>query len=390
MKKKTIFLTTFILVILLIPLGSASAEGLFDRIISAGETVYEDIVIFGGSLLIEEGATVDGDVSVFGGSASIKGEVEGDVVIFGGKTTLSGAVEGDLVVFGGSLYANTSADVDGDCILIGGAVSGDGESSISCTEVGEFPAFVFPAIADPPKPPVKPELPELPKIPESPKIPERSYQNGSQGRGFFGTISSAAGSSLVFGIIALVIGSIAPNHLGQVSNTLKRKPVTGGVVGFLTMIAVPSLGAILAVIAFVLSFVCIGLLGWPILLVMVIAFAVALLLGWVAVGTLVGRRLAVWLKLTNRSLPVTAALGTAILTLSAGLLSGLPFWLGGWFWSILAFCILCVGLGAVALTRFGTRPYPVWVSENGEKVDTVLETLPDEDGEDFPQKSPPE
>jgi hypothetical protein len=364
---------------MVIPLGVASAAPNFDRIVKDGETVHEDIVIVGGSLLIEEGATVVGDVTIFGGSAIINGDIEGDVVILGGNTTLSGTVDGDLVVFGGALHANTSAGVGRDCILIGGTLAGDGVGNISCTEVGDFPEIVIPAFVEPPEPP---------EAPRAPEIPQRSRGYSPQGRGFFGAISSAAGSSMFFGILALIIGYVAPNHLGQVSNTLKRKPVAGGVVGFLTIIAVPSLLVILAIILSILSLVCIGLLGWPFFLVLVIAFVVALLLGWVAAGNLLGQRLAVWLKLSNRSLPVTAALGTAILTLAAGLLSALPFWLGGWFWSILAFLILCTGLGAVALTRFGSRPYPIWAAGNGEKVDAVLETLPVEDDEDFPQKSP--
>ena len=379
MKKRTLFLTIFILLILVIPFGVASAAPNFDRIIEDGETVHEDIVIFGGSLLIQEGATVDGDVSVFGGSAIVNGDVEGDVVIFGGETTLAGAVDGDLVIFGGALHANTSADVDGDCILIGGSLAGDGASHISCTEVGEFPEIVIPAFVEPPEPPQEPRLPE---------IPTRSPRHEIQGRGFFGTISSVAGRSLLFGILAFLIGHFAPNNLGQVSNTLRRKPVAGGVVGFLTMIAVPSLFTILLIITAVLIFVCIGLLGIPILLVIAIAFAVALVLGWVAAGNLLGQRIASWLKLSNRSLPVTAALGTAILTLALGLLSTLPFWMGGWFWSILSFVFLCAGLGAVALTRFGSRPYPLWAADNGEKMDSVLETLPVEDDQDIPQKSP--
>ncbi len=379
MNKKTLLLSIIILLVLVIPLGVASAAPNFDRIIENGETEHEDVVIFGGSLLIEESATVDADVSVFGGTAIINGDVTGDVVIFGGETTLSGTVDGDLVIFGGVLHTNSSADVDGDCILIGGTVAGDGAGSISCTEVGNFSGIVLPSFVEPPEPPAPPRVPE---------IPQRSHDYAPQGRGFFGDISSAAGSSLLFGILALIVGFVSPNHLGQVSNTLRQKPVAGGVVGFLSMIAVPSLLVILAILLAILSFVCIGLLGWPFFIVFVIAFGVALLLGWVAAGNLLGQRLAVWLKLSNRSLPVTAALGTAILTLASSLLSTFPFWLGGWFWSILAFLILCAGLGAVALTRFGSRPYPRWAATNGEKVESVLETLPVEDDADFPQKPP--
>lgn len=376
MKQRIFILTLLLLVVLLIPLGVASAEPNFDRIIKDGETVHEDIVIFGGSLLIEEGATVDGDVSVFGGLANIEGNIDGDVVIFGGDTTLSGSVDGDLVIFGGALHLNSSADVANDCILIGGTLVGDGVAGNSCTAVGDIPGFVIPPFVDPPEPPAPPSVPE---------IPQRSPSYSPQGKSFYRTVSSAAGTSLLFGILALVIAYVAPNHLGQVNNTLRRKPVASGVVGFLTGIAVPSIGVILGIVSFVLTFVCIGLLGWPILFILIIGFVVALLLGWVAAGNLIGQKIAVWLKLSNRSLPVTAALGTVILTLAAEVLSSFPFLLGGWFWSILAFFTLCAGLGAVALTRFGSRPYPEWAAGNGEKIDAVLETLPVEDDADVGQ-----
>jgi hypothetical protein len=77
-------------------------------------------------------------------------------------------------------------------------------------------------------------------------------------------------------------------------------------------------------------------------------------MGWIAVGNVVGQRLADALSLKNRSLPITAALGTTVLTLVTSLLSALPFWLGGWVWAIAAFAIGCAGLGAVALTKFGS------------------------------------
>ena len=45
--------------------------------------------------------------------------------------------------------------------------------------------------------------------------------------------------------------------------------------------------------------------------------------------------------------------------------------------------ILFVGLGAVALTQFGTKPYPtaepdIVMPEDPDKVNIVLDTLPDD------------
>jgi hypothetical protein len=158
---------------------------------------------------------------------------------------------------------------------------------------------------------------------------------------------------------------------------ISERPVVSGTVGLLTAVAGPSLIALLVVISGILVFVCIGVVGFPIAFLLGVALGAACILGWISVGNLLGRRLADGLKLNNRNLTTTAALGTIVLTLVAGVMSQLSFWLGGWLWSAVALLLACVGLGAVALTKFGTRPYPPPVS--GEKVASVLETLPDEE-----------
>ncbi|MGD8805714.1 MAG: polymer-forming cytoskeletal protein, partial [Chloroflexota bacterium] len=172
------FAVVFILLVLLlaVPAGVTHAAPAFDQVIAAGETVNEDVAIWGGSLKVEEGGTVDGDVSVFGGTAILNGHVTGDVVVFGGTASMAGVVDGDLVLFGGTLSAASSADVDGDCVLIGGTFAGDGASNIHCDAVGEFPDFVKSLT-----PPRSPEAPRLPRL-----TGERSL---------FAIVSSAAGQS---------------------------------------------------------------------------------------------------------------------------------------------------------------------------------------------------
>lgn len=362
--KKVAVLFILLVMMLAVPVGVTHAAPAFDRVISSGETVHEDLAIWGGSLKVDEGGTVDGDVSVFGGTAILNGHVTGDVVVFGGTASVAGVVEGDLVLFGGTLTAGLSADVDGDCVLIGGTLAGDGASDLSCDAVGEFPDFM--------KSVTKPTMPEAPRAPQAPHV--------AGGRSFFSIVSSAAGQSLVFGILALVAAAVLPNHLNEVSRTLKNKPAASSAVGFLTLIAMVSAIVLLGIISAILILVCVGLLGIPIVIALAVGLGAALLLGWIAAGAWLGDRLAAWLKLHNRSLVVTTALGTAVLTLVAALLSAFPFQLGGWLWSLLAFLVACAGLGAVALTRFGTRSYPAGGAEPAsDKVAAMVEMLPDED-----------
>jgi hypothetical protein len=91
-----------------------------------------------------------------------------------------------------------------------------------------------------------------------------------------------------------------------------------------------------------------------------LALGAAGLLGWIAIGAQIGRRLLQALDATgDRVNPVapmwSAALGTLIITLiTVGLSTALCLSPLGW---LLMFVIGCFGLGAVVLTRFGTTPY---------------------------------
>jgi hypothetical protein len=193
-------------------------------------------------------------------------------------------------------------------------------------------------------------------------------------------VVEAVGSSLMVGLLALIVAALLPNQLNQVSDVIVRKPVASGTVGVLTAMAGPFAIALLAAVSGVLILLCgLGLLGFPVVFVLSIALAFGFLLGWIAVGTLFGQRMAEALKLSNRSLPFAAALGTGLLTLLTSLIGVLPF-LGELIGGLVVIVVGSAGLGAVALTKFGTRNYPLGLS-NEEKVAAVLETLPVEDAE---------
>lgn len=381
MKRVTIIFILIVMVLAAVPVGAAYADTLADRIIKEGDVVNEDVEVYGGNLIIEEGAVVNGDVVVFGGHAEVSGEIDGDVAIFGGTVDLNGVVDGELVIFGGSLNVSESAEVKGECALLGGSVSGEGQSITSCASFGEdFPFRATESMGIPPIP-FTPDGPEAPDVPEI--LPPNPTVRVSPVYQFFSTVGEITGRSLMLGLLALIVAALVPAQLNQVSDVLVRKPVASGTVGVLTAMAGPFAIALLAVISTFLIILCgLGLLGYPIILIVALAFGFGLLMGWIAVGTLLGKRLAEAMKLNNRSLPIIAALGTVVLTLLTSAMSELPFLLGGWLWSIAAVVIASAGLGAVALTKFGTRAYPVGPRTNGEKVSAVLETVHIEDAGD--------
>jgi hypothetical protein len=328
MNKKSLLFV--LLVLLLIPVTTAFA----DRVVRSDELVTEDIAI-GDDLIVREGAVVDANINVWGGDA-----------------TIAGHVTGNLFVFGGDVEIAESAIVDGECVSFGGTVVSN-NNAVTCSTFGNFDFKPDTAAA------------QIGSV-----LDFERFNPGNDGFSFFGTLGSALG----FGLIALVIASVAPRHLSRVEDAVSHRPVASGTVGFLTLIATIAVGVVLAIISAILIIVCIGLLGVPVVLAIFALLALGYVLGWVAIGTLLGELLAERLQLKKLSLPLTAALGTVTLSFALGLIESLP--LGGFGSSVASFVLGCVGLGAAALTKFGTRSYPRLLPTNPDKVQTAIDNMP--------------
>lgn len=387
--KRSVLISIILAALLIVALGPvAFAAPLFDTIIEANEVVNNDVVVFDGDLQIQSGAVVNGDVAVFNGDAFVDGQVNGS-----------------LTLFNGDLVAGADAYVTGECVLLNGQATGDGfrdRASGSCTaiqsleiaplaelapffrEFQNVPGLELPEIAPMPTMPAMPEMPAMPAHPEAPVLPsvpsargpEHTFRNAAAQ--FFGILAS----SLLFGFLGLLTAAIMPNQLRQIVTTARDKSMVSGMAGALTAVAVPSLIVLLIPVSIILTFVCIGLLGFPIMFLLGLALVVGLFLGWIAVGTWLGLRLFGRGKSGDRIVR-SAALGTALLTFIVEVLGWISFGVIG---GILTFVILSIGLGAVALTQFGMKPYPrrpqASTPTNGPdagKVENVLNTLPPEE-----------
>lgn len=333
----TRFVLTFLLLLGLLGLSVelALASPRFDRIIQADQTVEDNVTVVNDDLRVEKGAQINGSVTV----------IHGDV-------TLGGAVSRDLVVINGDVRFEAGGAVGGSCAVFGGsAISAPESDSTPCT--------------------VKQGVPGLGAL--APHWQGLGSQLTGRVTGFGHILAQfflALGSALVMGLLALFVSAIFPRQLRQVTYAIHAKPLAAGAVGFLTGLAVPSLITLIAVLSvpLVLLF-CVGLLGFPIVLALSAMFLGSLIMGWVAVGNLLGEWLADHLRLGGLTLPGTAALGTIIITLLVNLLPLLP--LGRSSATLAGFVILAVGLGAVTLTKFGMRPYPAYLVQPG-KVDNLL------------------
>jgi len=358
-------LIVVVILLLAVPASTVLAEPYFDTVVETGETINNDVIVFDGDLEVEESAVVNGDVVVFNGDAAI-----------------DGTVNGDLVIFNGDLDAGSQARIQGDCVLLNGDVDNQSPRNIRCTNIegAVLPGIVrgIPPVPAVPAVPDKPAVPDAPDAPDAPPVPAvRDTGRTSRVGNAFADFTRTLFSSLLLGGLAFVVAAAFPSNLQRVNWTMRKKPAASGAVGFLTALAVPIVMAILAVISAVLTIVCIGLLGFPIIMVIALALVAAVVMGWIGAGFWLGERLIVR---KGTSLPLQAALGTFILTFAVGLLGMLT---GGWLEGLLGIVITSVGLGAVALTQFGRKSYmgppeagPT--EEDSDKISVVLSTLPDD------------
>lgn len=101
-------------------------------VLAAPEAVEarESVIRFGGGVVIRADERVNGDVVAFGGSIEMLGEVRGDVVAVGGSVTVDGIVSGDVIAVGGSVALGPNAQVGGDLTVVGGSVSRDPQAVV--------------------------------------------------------------------------------------------------------------------------------------------------------------------------------------------------------------------------------------------------------------------
>jgi len=275
--------------------------------LKSGETLNEDLIVIGGSVSIEKDALVNGTVVLFGGSFTLDGDVMKDVVVMGGAVKLgAGAhIRGNLVAYGAPVNRDAGARVDGETI----------------------------------NNPTRPGTPDNPLTPMAPVVTTR-YENP------IWNAFVILGQSIVLALLAMLIAMFLPVQLRRVADGVVTQPLIAFGMGLLTTI-----GFIVAIVALGLFsvFIITLLVTVPLIIVISVAFAAASLLGWLALGMEVGVRISQMFK-GEWPLPLAAGLGVFILNLMAQGIGFIPC-VGG----LIASLIGLAGLGAVFMTRFGTR-----------------------------------
>lgn len=263
--------------------------------LESGETLDQDLTVVGGDASIEENATVNGDLAVIGGNVMVDGEIRGNISVMGGSVRLgdTAVVTGDVETLGGTVHRSPGAVVEGrDDDRLPGPDS--------------IPMMRTPAM-------------------------QVSYDP------ITGPLMAIL-QAVALGALAMLVNLFAARPMERAGQTMRLQPVQSGGVGCLTLLILLIMGITIILL--------------PISLIGLLLAGIAGLFGWLALGLVVGRQIAVWLKQPWTD-PVNAGVGTLAVTLLASLLN--LIWCIGWIPSTL---ISLIVLGAVVLTRFGTQNYP--------------------------------
>lgn len=314
-------------------------------VLRSGQQLDGNLGVIGGQAVVEQNATVNGDVMVAGGTLRIAGRINGSIAVFGGVVTLerTAYVDGDLVTFGGSVERSPGAVVTGS-VREGDALDVPGwRGMLTLPGIDGFE-------------------------------PDRTLvTQQSPGQWLLVMLWRALRTALfilALAALALVVALFWPNGIERIGQAAMRQPAMALVVGLLSWIVGAGLFVLLAVTICLI----------PVALLLGLVMLVALLLSWVATGWLVGRKLLAALNWRNATVVVEATLGTLLLAIVyflVGIIPCMSFVAGALIGSF--------GLGAIVLTRFGTRPYPPQDEPAGAEPGQALALL---DGNDAP--APPQ
>jgi hypothetical protein len=298
-----------------------------------------DVVIWGDDYTLKSGQRIKGELLVYGGSVILEqdSQVDGDVTVFGGSVTISGEIGGDVTTWGGNVNIESSAVIRGQVISIGGKVNRQEGADVRGNEIEGLP-FRPPAI---PRPPIPPVLPQLPRM-----RMQRDW--GSDLVRQIADVFRSAFGVLVMVVLGVLVVAFIPRHTETVAETMVKVPLQSFATGLIACaVGAVALIVVSIVTTILVATICLAPLGLM-LLVPFIVVGIALLLGWIATGLLLGVK--VLRALTHKEPNHIAAVALGVLILS--LLSFIPCL--GWALSVV---VIAWSLGAVIYSLFGTRAY---------------------------------
>jgi cytoskeletal protein CcmA (bactofilin family) len=339
-------------------------------VIAADETVSDDVYAFGNAVTVQ--GTVDGDVIAAGTNVTIAGHVTGDVMAAGTNIMMNGPVDGSVRTAGnlvsiaapvsndalmaGSMLTLTGAGSVGRDLLAGGnsltvhgPVGGDltfggGSLTVSSTVGGALEAEVSDltldgsAVVGGPvtyvsarEAAIAPAARVEGPVQHTPSTPRAAQPWEVGGFDLLGLLRGFVGLAALGTVFALVF----PRTTSTVGETVQQRWLGSLGLGFALLVGIPILALVLFVIGLMVG-------GWWIGLMVLGAYALLAVLGYLSAAEWAGlavARLGKWQVHPAWSL----LLGLAVL----GLLTLIPV-VGG----VIGFVAMVIGVGALGLAAW--------------------------------------
>ncbi len=304
-------------------------------------TISEDKLVLGNSFTLLKGQILNGDLAILGGTAVLDkdSQVNGDIAVLGGRLEINGNVNGNVQAFGGSIELGETALIAGSLYNFSSTLSQSEGAIILGQQIANLPFDLH--LGDN----------------VNPIVPDNQTVNSFSFIQFIGGILFSILQIFSLSALALILVLIAPKPSNRVARAIIKQPFVHWGIGLLTVLVLPIL----------LVFLTITIVLSPFAIIGVLIFAIALIYGWINLGFALGKRL-FGNKPTSMSPALEAAIGTLILSTIARITALVPCI--GWF---LVALVSLIGLGAIILTRLGTREYTISSPVRGKVTDTNRE-----------------
>lgn len=256
---------------------------------------------FNTHVVVKNGEVVCSDLTAFGGTTVVQGAVRGNIVVFSGNLLIDGNVEGDITLYGSGVILQRNAVVTGTIYSCGTQPTLDPAAQLHGNVVG---------------------------CPES--LSQLLYSDVGPTFRFWSLVTWIA--------LGLVLTYLLPEHMAFVRLTSLHKTRRSVMLGLLTvLLSLPVLAILIALIVSI-----------PLAIIVVVGLIVAWAMGIVAVGVLVGEYILRAVAPHYNSRIWQVVIGITVLML----VGWLPY-----IGLVVQIGVGLLGLGAVFLSRFGTRLY---------------------------------
>lgn len=266
--------------------------------VERGQVIDESVIVYSGNVELESGARIAGTLVVMSGDVEIEegASVDGDVTTYSGDIKVDGRVGGNVASMSGNIELDDSARVEGDVSVLSGRVR-RADGAYVGGNVVQRPGMSAPATV---APPVAPGLIQV-------NAPRTSLLGA-----ILGVMARLLAAVLLTGFVAAlaaVVFTVWPSHVARTRVTLEEQRPLSFVIGLFGNLTVLFLAGILTVT------VCLAPFG----VLLVLALAVANLMGWTVAAQIVGERVVKLLKQDVQPV-LTVVVGAVLLTGAAALL----------------------------------------------------------------------